>query len=82
MSGWGLGYQVEQKRWSPEQLELLGIPERMMPRIVRPWDIVGHLTPEMAARTGFAAGDAHLAAARATRRSPCWGRATRRRARR
>lgn len=56
MSGWGLGYQVEQKRWSPEQLELLGIPERMMPRIVRPWDIVGHLTPEMAARTGFAAG--------------------------
>ena len=28
----------------------------MMPRIVRPWDIVGALTPEMAELTGFAAG--------------------------
>lgn len=56
MSGWGLGYNVQEKRWSPEQLRLLGLPERMMPRIVRPWDIVGSLTPEMAALTGFAAG--------------------------
>ncbi len=40
MSGWGLGYKVEEKCWSKEQLErLLGIPEEMMPRIVKPWDI-------------------------------------------
>lgn len=56
MSGWGLGYKVEQKCWSDEQLQLLGIPRSLMPRIVKPWDIVGHLTPEMAQRTGFAAG--------------------------
>ena len=28
MSGWGLGYKVEEKCWSPEQLEILGIDER------------------------------------------------------
>lgn len=56
MSGWGLGYKVEEKCWSDEQLELLGIPRSLMPRIVKPWDIVGNLTSEMAARTGFAAG--------------------------
>ncbi|MGI6591250.1 MAG: FGGY-family carbohydrate kinase [Eggerthellaceae bacterium] len=56
MSGWGLGYRVEDKCWSDEQLDLLGIPREMMPRIVKPWDIIGNLTPEMAARTGFPAG--------------------------
>lgn len=56
MSGWGLGYKVEEKCWSAEQLSLLGIPESMMPRIVKPWDIVGHLTEEMAEKTGFPAG--------------------------
>lgn len=56
MSGWGLGYKVEEKCWSKEQLEILGIPESMMPRIVKPWDIIGHLTAEMAEKTGFPAG--------------------------
>ena len=48
MSGWGMGYKVEEKCWSPEQLKLLGIDESMMPKIVKPWDIIGHLTEEMA----------------------------------
>lgn len=56
MSGWGLGYKVEEKCWSKEQLDLLGIPESMMPKIVKPWDIIGHLTEEMAEKTGFPAG--------------------------
>lgn len=56
MSGWGLGYRVEEKCWSQEQLDLLGIDEAMMPRIVKPWDIIGQLTDAMAERTGFPAG--------------------------
>lgn len=56
MSGWGLGYDVTQKRWSDEQLALLGIDAALMPRIVKPWDIVGTLSEESAARTGFRAG--------------------------
>lgn len=56
MSGWGLGYKVEEKCWSKEQLDILGIPESMMPKIVKPWDIVGHLSEEMAKETGFPVG--------------------------
>ena len=56
MSGWGLGYDVVQKKWSPEQLDILGIPERYMPRIVKPWDIIGRLCEEDAMETGFPAG--------------------------
>ena len=56
MSGWGLGYDVVQKKWSPEQLEILGIPETYMPRIVKPWDIIGTLCEEDAMETGFPAG--------------------------
>lgn len=56
MSGWGMGYSVEKKCWSPEQLKLLGIPQEMMPRILKPWDVVGGLTGEIAAKTGLKAG--------------------------
>ena len=56
MSGWGLGYHVLEKRWSKEQLDLLGIPKEMMPKIRKPWDIIGHLTEEFAQKTGLPAG--------------------------
>ncbi len=56
MSGWGLGYKVEEKVWSPEQLSILGIDEKYMPRILKPWDIVGGISSEVAARTGLKAG--------------------------
>lgn len=56
MSGWGLGYKVEKKEWSREQLDLLGIDPKYMPRIVKPWDVVGHLCPAAAAATGLPEG--------------------------
>jgi xylulokinase len=56
MSGWGLGYNVLKKEWSKEQLEILEISEEYMPKIVKPWDIIGHLTQEYADRTGLAVG--------------------------
>ena len=56
LSGWGLGYDVTKKRWSDEQLEILGLNPALMPRILRPWDIVGGLSQEDAERTGFPAG--------------------------
>ena len=43
LSGWGLGYTVIKKEWSQEQLEILQIPMEYLPRIVKPWDIIGHL---------------------------------------
>ncbi len=56
MSGWGLGYDVAKKSWSAEQLKILGIDPALMPRIVRPWDIVGGLSEEASKETGFPAG--------------------------
>lgn len=56
MSGWGLGYDVTAKRWSEEQLEILGIDPALMPRILRPWDVVGGLCEEAAEATGIPAG--------------------------
>lgn len=56
LSGWGLGYNVIKKEWSQEQLEILQIPMEYLPRIVKPWDIIGHLTKEWAEKTGFPEG--------------------------
>ena len=56
MSGWGLGYKVLEKRWSEEQLGILGIDPKYMPRIVKPWDIVGHVPSDIAEKTGLRVG--------------------------
>ncbi|MDO4976298.1 MAG: FGGY-family carbohydrate kinase [Eubacteriales bacterium] len=56
MSGWGLGYDVYKKEWSKEQLDILGIDISYMPKIVKPWDIIGRLTKEMAEFTGLMEG--------------------------
>ncbi len=56
MSGWGLGYDVTRKRWSDEQLDLLGLDRSMLPRIVKSWDIIGHITSDVAERTGLREG--------------------------
>lgn len=56
MSGWGMGYNVYEKKWSKEQLDILGIDPSYMPRIVRPWDIIGKLSKEAAQETGLPEG--------------------------
>jgi xylulokinase len=56
LSGWGLGYDVMKKVWSKKQLTVLDIAPRYLPRIVKPWDIIGRLSEEMAEETGFSAG--------------------------
>lgn len=56
MSGWGLGYRVYEKEWSDEQLAILGIDKSYLPRIVKPWDIIGTLSEEMAKETGCPVG--------------------------
>ncbi len=44
------------KKWSTDLLAALGVPADKMPRIVKPWDRVGGLTPDMAKRCGLPAG--------------------------
>ncbi|MCQ2492235.1 MAG: carbohydrate kinase [Lachnospiraceae bacterium] len=56
MSGWGLGYDVYKKEWDENQLGILGIDPSYLPKIVKPWDIVGGLSKEMALATGVPEG--------------------------
>ena len=56
MSGWGLGYDVTAKKWSAEQLDILGIKAELMPKILKSWDIVGGLSRECSEYTGFPEG--------------------------
>ena len=56
MSGWGLGYKVMDKQWSVEQLAILNISPKYMPKIVTPWSIVGNLSEEFSQATGFPVG--------------------------
>lgn len=69
MSGWGLGYDVTVKTWSDEQLRILGINRELMPRIVRPYDVIGHLSRECAEFTGLSEGIAICAGAGDTMQS-------------
>jgi len=43
-------------RWSEELCGLFGVPMEKLPRIVKPWDIVGRVGEEAARETGLLAG--------------------------
>ena len=43
-------------RWSPELVALLDVPDRLLPRIVEPTEVVGEVTRDAAQRTGLRAG--------------------------
>ncbi len=47
---------TQKAEWSDELCGLFGVPQAKLPRIVRPWEIIGHLTPAAAAATGLLAG--------------------------
>ncbi len=42
--------------WSPELIQILGVDEDRLPRIVKPWEVIGEVQPDAAAEFGVAAG--------------------------
>ena len=56
MSGWLIGYDARERRWSRRQMDELGIPMEILPEIVKPWHIVGFLSSDEAAKMGLRAG--------------------------
>jgi xylulokinase len=54
-SGTGL-FDVRNRRWSTKLLELLDIPEELLPRVVESAEITGGLSAEVASRWGVPAG--------------------------
>lgn len=43
-------------KWSQELLALFGVDQNKLPRIVDPWEVIGHVSEEAAAATGLKAG--------------------------
>lgn len=56
LSGWIFGFDAATRGYALDQLDALGVPRRLLPRIVECDTIVGRLSAEMAARTGLRAG--------------------------
>lgn len=56
LSGWLIGYDAIEKNWSRNQMDLLEIPMNFLPKIVKPWDIIGNLCEKEARLTGLPAG--------------------------
>jgi len=56
-------FDARKMRWSEELSEAFGIPIDKMPRIVKPWDVIGELTAEAAEKMGLAKGVSIVAGA-------------------
>jgi xylulokinase len=55
-------YDIAQRRWSDEALDMLGIPASLMPqRLVESTDVVGGLLPQWSAQLGLEPGTALVA---------------------
>lgn len=69
LSGWLIGYDAKNKAWSKPQMDSLGIPLEFLPKIVKPWDVVGTLCEEEAQLTGLPTGIPIIAGAGDTMQS-------------
>ena len=48
LSGWIVGFDAQKKNWSEKQIKEIGIPYEILPKIVRPWEVVGTLSKKEA----------------------------------
>jgi xylulokinase len=56
LSGWIIGYDAAQRDWSQRQLDLLGLPRELLPKVVNPAKVVGTLCKEAANELGLREG--------------------------
>jgi xylulokinase len=47
---------VKEAKWSEELCQLFSVPTEKLPRIVKPWEVIGQLTTEAAEECGLLAG--------------------------
>ena len=56
LSGWVIGFDARKHNWSERQIETLGLPFEVLPRVVKPWQVVGELSREQASLLGLRPG--------------------------
>ncbi|MDR1212626.1 MAG: hypothetical protein LBK54_00755 [Propionibacteriaceae bacterium] len=62
-SGWLIGFDLKNDQWSERQFTMYGLPMDILPRIVSPFEVVGHVCKEMAELTGLSESTAIVAGA-------------------
>jgi xylulokinase len=63
MSGWVIGFDAHRRDWSEKQMEILKIPYELLPKVKKPWDVVGQLSRKEAGLLGLAEGTPLVAGA-------------------
>jgi len=56
LSGWVIGFDAKKHNWSERQIQILGLPFEILPRVVKPWQIVGELSTKEAKDLGLKPG--------------------------
>lgn len=62
-SGWTVGFNLKTNNWSDRQFDIYEVPTDILPRVVPPWEVIGGVSKEMAARTGLKEGTPLVAGA-------------------
>jgi xylulokinase len=55
-SGWIIGFDARKRNWSEKQIQIMDLPYEMLPRVVKPWEVVGGLCEEEASKLGLKPG--------------------------
>lgn len=55
-SGWIIGFDARKRDWSERQINILGLPYEILPRVVKPWEVVGELCVKEAKVLGLKPG--------------------------
>jgi len=56
LSGSVIGFDAKKRNWSEKQIDLLGLPYEIFPKVVKPWQVVGELSSSEAKKLGLKAG--------------------------
>jgi len=56
LSGWVIGFDAKKKNWSEKQMKELGLPYDILPKVVKPWQVVGTLSKREAEKIGLVEG--------------------------
>ncbi len=55
-SGWVIGFDAAKRDWSAKQIDQIGLPYEILPRVTKPWEVIGQLTKEQADLMGLKPG--------------------------
>jgi xylulokinase len=56
LSGWVIGFDAQKRNWSEKQMKELGLPYEILPKVVKPWQVVGTLSKKEAEKIGLVEG--------------------------